>query len=463
MARAIKGGFLPRVYIVAMRSLWCIAALLSVHFVVSSVASSADQQWPQFRGPSAGVAADDPSLPDSWSATENIAWKADVPGIGWSSPIVWGDHVFVTSVVNTGTGEPPKPGLYFGGERPTPTTPHKWMVYDIDFNTGRTRWEREVRAGVPGGPKHLKNSFASETPITDGERVYVYFGNVGLFVFDMNGKAVWQKPIGPFKTRFGWGTGASPVLHQDRIYIVNDNDDQSFLAAFNKRTGEEIWRVNRAEGTNWATPFVWQNAQRTELVTSGTDRVRSYDLSGTLLWELKGMSSISIPTPFERHGLLFISSGYVGDPLRPAYAIKPGASGDISLKSGETSNKYIAWSSPTLAPYNPTPLVYGDYYYTLLDRGLFLCHDARTGKVVYDRQRITTDIAGFSTSPYAYNGRVFATSEEGDTYVIQAGPEFKVLGKNSLGEMILASPAIARGSVIMRTATKLYRIARKQE
>jgi len=191
--------------------------------------------------------------------------------------------------------------------------------------------------------------------------------------------------------------------------------------------------------------------------------VRSYDLSGTLLWELKGMSSISIPTPFERHGLLFISSGYVGDPLRPAYAIKPGASGDISLKSGETSNQYIAWSSPTLAPYNPTPLVYGDYYYTLLDRGLFLCHDARTGKVVYDRQRITTDVAGFSTSPYAYNGRVFATSEEGDTYVIQAGPEFKVLGKNSLGEMILASPAIARGSVIMRTATKLYRIARKQE
>ncbi len=211
MARAITGGFLPRVYIVAMRSLWCIAALLSVHFVVSSVASGADQQWPQFRGPSAGVAADDPSLPDSWSATENIAWKADVPGIGWSSPIVWGDHVFVTSVVNTGTGEPPKPGLYFGGERPTPTTPHKWMVYDIDFNTGRIRWARCA--------------------------------------------------------------GASPVLHQDRIYIVNDNDDQSFLAAFNKRTGEEIWRVNRAEGTNWATPFVWQNAQRTELVTSGTDRV----------------------------------------------------------------------------------------------------------------------------------------------------------------------------------------------
>jgi hypothetical protein len=178
--------------------------------------------------------------------------------------------------------------------------------------------------------------------------------------------------MGPFKTRYGWGTAASPVLHRDRIYIVNDNDDQSFLAAYDKRTGAEAWRVDRAEGTNWATPFVWEHDGRAEIVTSGSDRVRSYDLTGKLLWELKGMSSISIPTPFERHGLLFISSGYVGDALRPAYAIRPGASGDISLKPGETTNAFIAWSAPTLAPYNPTPLVYGDYYYTLFDRFLHL-------------------------------------------------------------------------------------------
>ena len=431
-----------------------------VALALARPAAEPNERWPQFRGPSAGVAENDPALPDRWSATSNILWTLDVPGIGWSSPVVWGDHVFVTSVINTGQAEAPRPGLYFGGERPASTAPHRWMVHDVDFATGKVRWSKEVRAGVPAAPKHLKNSYASETPVTDGERVYFYFGNVGLFVFDLKGTPVWSKVLGPFKTRNGWGTAASPVLHRDRIYIVNDNDDRSFLAAFDKRTGAEIWRVPREEGTNWATPFVWEHDGRAEIVTSGSGKVRSYDLTGALLWELKGMSSISIPTPFERHGLLFISSGYVGDALRPAYAIKPGATGDISLKAGETSNQYIAWSMPTLAPYNPTPIVYGDYYYTLFDRGFFTCHDAKTGKEIYPRQRIAADASGFTASPWAYNGRIFAFSEDGDTFVMQAGPEFKLLGKNSLEEMTLATPAVANGSLIVRTASKLYRIAR---
>ena len=426
---------------------------------LASTAAAPNDVWPQFRGPSAGVAEDDPSLPESWSATSNIRWTLDVPGTGWSSPVVWGDHVFLTSVVNTGESEPPKPGLYLGGERPASTALHRWMVHDVDFATGKVRWSREVKAGAPPQARHLKNSYASETPVTDGERVYFYFGGVGLFAFDLNGAAVWARPLGPFKTRNGWGTAASPVLHRDRLYVVNDNDEQSFLAAFDKRTGTEAWRVNRDEGTNWATPFVWEHGARTEIVTSGTGKVRSYDLSGRLLWELKGMSSISIPTPFARHGLLFISSGYVGDPLRPAYAIRPGAAGDISLKPGETSNQFIVWSMPAAAPYNPTPLVYGDYYYTLFDRGFLTCHDARTGREVYGRQRISPDASGFTSSPWAYNGKIFALSEDGDTYVIQAGPEFKVIGKNALGEMTLASPAVARGSLVIRTASKLHRVA----
>jgi len=437
---------------------------LAIGLVVLTLAGPSagpNDHWPQFRGPSAGVAENDPALPERWSTAENIVWTLDMPGAGWSSPVVWGDHVFVTTVINSGQSEAPKPGLYFGGERPASTAPHRWMVHDVDFATGKVRWSKEVRNSLPAGAKHLKNSYASETPVTDGERVYAYFGNVGLFVFDMRGTPVWSKPMGPFKTRYGWGTAASPVLHRDRIYIVNDNDDQSFLAAYDKRTGAEAWRVDRAEGTNWATPFVWEHDGRAEIVTSGSDRVRSYDLTGKLLWELKGMSSISIPTPFERHGLLFISSGYVGDALRPAYAIRPGASGDISLKPGETTNAFIAWSAPTLAPYNPTPLVYGDYYYTLFDRGFFTCHDARTGKEIYGRQRIAVDASGFTTSPWAYNGKIFVMSEDGDTYVIQAGPEFKVLGKNSLGEMTLATPAVSRGSLIIRTASKLYRVGKK--
>jgi outer membrane protein assembly factor BamB len=252
------------------------------------------------------------------------------------------------------------------------------------------------------------------------------------------------------------------VLHDGRVYIVNDNDEQSFLAAYDAKTGNEIWRVARKEGTNWSTPFVWVNDQRSEIVTSGSDRVRSYDLSGRLLWEFSGMSTISIPTPFESFGLLYISSGYVGDALRPAYAIRPGASGDISLKPGETSNSHIAWSSPTAAPYNPTPIIYGDTYYTLFDRGFFTSHDARTGKEIYARQRITAEASGFTSSPWAYNGRLFAMSEEGDAYVIQAGSEFKVVGKNSLSEMTLATPAIARGSLFIRTASKLYRVTKRK-
>ncbi|RPH63880.1 MAG: serine/threonine protein kinase [Acidobacteria bacterium] len=436
----------------------CLLALALLVTTVFSVSGATDD-WPRFRGPSAGIADDDPALPDAWSSTENVVWKIDIPGIGWSSPVIWGDHIFLTTVVNTAQQEPPKPGFYLG-DWPASTAPHRWMAYDVDFTTGKIRWEREVGSAPPGHPKHLKNSYASETPVTDGERVYFYFANAGLFAFDLTGRPLWSQKMGPFKTRNNWGTGGSPILHGDRVYVLNDNDDQSFLAAYDSRTGAEIWRVNRAEGTNWSTPFVWENEQRTEIVTSGSDRVRSYDLSGKVLWELSGMSTISIPTPFARHGLLYIASGYIGDALRPAYAIRPGASGDISLKGDDTTNPYIVWSSRAGAPYNPTPIVYGDYYYTLFDRGFFTNHDARTGKEIYGRQRITADASGFTASPWAYNGRIFAMSEDGDTYVIQAGTEFKLLGKNSLNEIALATPGVARGSLVIRTASKLYRFTK---
>jgi outer membrane protein assembly factor BamB len=437
-------------------------SIVTLAFALAATAASLTlhaQEWPRFRGNDAGVAPDDPALPDTWSQTENVAWTRSIPGIGWSSPVVWGDHIFVSTVVNTAQQEPPKPGFYLG-DWPASPAPHRWMVYDIDFRTGAVRWEREVNGAPPGKAKHLKNSYASETAVTDGERVYFYFANSGLFAFDFTGAPLWSKPLGPFKTRNNWGTGASPVLHRDRIYIVNDNDEGSFIAAYDKRTGADVWKVERKEGTNWSTPFVWENDRRTEIVTSGSDRVRSYDTSGKLLWELSGMSTISIPTPFSRFGLLYLSSGYIADKLRPAYAIRPGATGDISLKPDETSNQYIVWSSPTAAPYNPSPIVYGDSYYTLFDRGFFTNHDARTGKEIYGRQRVTGEASGFTSSPWAYNGKIFAMSEEGDTYVIQAGPEFKVLGKNSLNEMTLATPAISRGSLIVRTASKLYRITK---
>jgi outer membrane protein assembly factor BamB len=428
--------------------------------VLLTTAATAQNNWAQFRGPGSLGVAEDPSLPDAWSATENVAWKTDIPGTGWSSPAVWGDNIFLTSVVSSVAGEPPKKGLYFGGERKPATDIHQWMVYCVDFKTGKIRWQQEVKKGPPEISRHLKNSYASETPVTDGERVYAYFGNVGLFCFDMKGKLLWSKKWGPFATRYGWGTAASPVLYKDRLYVVNDNDTESFMVALNAKTGEQIWRVEREQGTNWATPYVWENAGRTEIITPGTKKVRSYDLNGKTLWEFSGMSSIAIPTPFSRHGLVYIASGYVGDQLRPVYAIKPGASGDISLKPGETSNNFIAWYQPQGGPYNPSPIVYGDYYYTLYDRGLFTCHDAKNGSEVYPKVRIDPGVNAFTSSPWASNGKIFCLSEDGDTFVIQAGKEFKLLGKNSLDEMCMATPAIVRGSLIIRTASKLYRITK---
>ena len=248
----------------------------------------ASDNWPQFRGPKSMGVADDPKLPDTWSATENVAWKTEIPGVGWSSPVVWNNKIFVTSVVSKGEVEAPKKGLYFGGERKASTDEHRWMVYCVNWKTGKILWEREAFKGVPPSSRHLKNSYASETPVTDGERVYVYFGNVGLFCYDMDGKPLWDKRWGPFKTRYGWGTAASPVLHKDRVYVVNDNDDQSFIIALDKKTGNQIWRADREEGSNWATPYIWENELRTEIVTPGTKKVRSYDLNGKLLWELGG-------------------------------------------------------------------------------------------------------------------------------------------------------------------------------
>ncbi len=328
--------------------------------LAASAAGAAIDGWPQFRGPESLGVVENANLPDTWSSTENVAWKTEIPGTGWSSPVVWGDRIFLTSVISSDKQETPKKGLYFGGNRlEPPKDEHRWMVYCLDWKTGKILWEREVHRGSPASSRHLKNSYASETPVTDGERLYAYFGNVGLFCFDMQGKPLWSQRYGPYTMRFGWGTAASPVLHEERIYIVDDNDDQSFLLALDKKTGKQIWRVERNEKSNWATPYIWNSGKRTELITAGTMRVRSYDLDGNLLWELGGMSSIVIPTPFSKFGLLYIPSGYVGDQVRPVFAIKPGAKGDISLNPGETSNQYIAWYQPTAGPYNPSPLIYG--------------------------------------------------------------------------------------------------------
>ena len=475
-------------------------AVSAVAFVALVVVATlhAQENWPNFRGPRAGVASDNPALPVRWSPNSNAVWKYDVPGFAWGSPIVWGDYVFVTSVISdeprpepdrnpNSTSQPHTGGTV--NQKPL-STPYRWVLYALDFETGRLRWECELRRGTPINAKHSKNTYASETPVTDGQRVYVYHGSAGLFAVDFTGRLVWShevkqpEPPADVATQvsttlnkdgtprtlassyfLGLGQAASLALHDDRIFVSADHESrQWFFAAFSTRTGEELWRVvepKPVEAYGWSTPFVWQSGSRTEIITAGNNGVRSYNPAGTLLWRLKGMSLNTTPTPFAAGGLLYVSSGYAGDTFRPVYAIRPGAGGDISLKPGETSNQYVAWFQQSAAGYMPSALVYGDYFYTLYSQGFLTCHDARTGQLVYGRQRIATDAGAFTASPWAYNGMIFAASEDGDVFIVQAGPEFKLVGKNTLGEMIIATPAIVRGSLIVRSVSSIRRIANR--
>ena len=423
-------------------------------------AGSGPKNWPQFRGADSTGVADGSRFPDHWSQTENVAWKTPIPGRGWSSPIVWGDRIFLTCALSDGELEAPKKGLYFGGDRKdVPASTQHWMLICLQLKDGRELWRKEALVGNARNPLHVKNTYASETPVTDGERVYAYFGNGGLFCYDLDGKRLWSTNWPVVKTRYGWGSAASPVLHKGRLYLVNDNEEKSYAVALDARTGEQLWRVERDEPSNWATPYVWQNDQRTELITPGRKKVRSYDLSGKLLWEFGGMSTIVIPTPFSKFGLLYIGSGYVGDKIRPMFAVKPGATGDISLESGTTNNAFVAWYQPTAAPYNPSPLVYGDQLYVLFDFGFLSSHDARSGQQIYEKQRIRTQNTSFTASPWAANGKLYALSEDGDTFVFQAGKDYRLLHTNSLDEMCMSTPAVAEDRLLIRTVTQLYCIA----
>lgn len=418
-----------------------------------AAAGAAKTAWPQFRGERAAGMAAEQNLPEEWNRTQNVRWVADVPGRGWSSPVVWGSRVFLTTVVNAAATKEPEQGFYRPMDVSIPDGEHEWTVLCLDADDGRTLWQRVVHRGKPCHTIHVKNNYAPETPATDGERVVVYFGNVGLFCFDLNGEPRWSQKWPAVPMRLGWGTGSSPIIHQDRVYVQNDNEEVSFLVALDKWTGAELWRTPRDEKSSWATPFAWEHALRTEIVTSATSRVRSYDLNGKLLWEFGGMSSICVPTPVAARELLIVSSGYEFARPRPIYAIRPGAKGDISLGQGQTSNEFIAWYREPAGAYHPTPLFDGQRLYVLYSRGTLACFDPQTGQDIYGQQRLG---GSYTASPVACDGKIYCCDENGLTNVIQAGPEFKVLARNALNEMSLATPAIAGGRLYVRTLSHLY-------
>ncbi len=458
--------------------------------LVALLASSgAEENWPQFRGPGGSAVASTGSPPTRWSREENVAWVRDIPGRGWSSPIVWGKTVFLTSAISTdGAFKEPSKGIFGNDyaeelvaqglseeevlervvsrdiELSKETEAIRYMVYAIDAETGALLWERVAHEGKPFGGRHRKNTYASETPATDGERLYVYFGNVGLFAYSLDGELEWEHRFPPRPIYLDFGTAASPAVDSERVYVQSDNQEESFLSAVDKRTGKEQWKIARGVGnegmirSGWSTPFVWVTPTRSEIVALGHGVAMGYDVDGKELWRLSGLSGQATPTAVASDGLLYLGTGSQGESNRPMFAVRPGAAGDISLAEGSQSNESVAWHNAQASAYTSSPLSYRGRIYVVNDNGILTVFDARTGERVY-RARVGGGGFTFSSSPWAYGGNVFFLSEDGDTFVVNEGPSYVEAGRNSLQEMTLASPAVASDSLYIRTQSKLYRFS----
>ena len=483
-----------RATIAVLAAIGCVAAAAgqeSPEATVTRPLQAVDQtepvhNWPRFLGPNALPVAEDAKLPERWSTTENVEWVINVPGVGWSSPIVWDGKVFVTSAVSDRPMKEPSLGTDFSNEflaelraeglsseemndrlyARDREMPHEvvieLMLYCFDLESGARLWDRPVYQGNPPGGRHRKNSFASETPVTDGERVYVYLGYLGLFAFKLDGTPAWATPLKMYQKIRDYGTGGSPALHDDLVIVLNDNEEQGFIAAFDRQTGHERWRTLRDLGngrrTGWSTPFVWEHDLRTEIVTVGPRAVISYDLEGEELWRMQGMATMTIQSPFAWGGRLFVTSGSGGQQGRSIASIRPGAAGDITPRSPADSNAYIAWNNPLAGgTYLPTPIIYDGALYELTSRGVFARYDVETGERLY-RARVAPGAAAFTATPWAYNGKIFAMGEEGDTFVIEAGREYRLSHMNDLNEWTLASPAIVGDRLLLRTQSRLYSI-----
>lgn len=391
----------------------------------------------------------------------NVLWSTPIPGLGHSSPIVWGDRIFLTTAVS----DDPDPVFRYGTDgrqdRRSDRLRNAWYVYAIDRRGGEVVWVREATRGDPIVQRHPKNSYASATPATDGEHLVVLMATGGLFCFDFDGKLLWDREVGPidagasYDTEYQWGAASSPIIWDDIVIVQADQQAGSFIAAFNIESGEEVWRTPRDLISSFSTPTIHVGTERTELVTNGAGTMYGYDpASGKELWRMSGSSLNTAPTPVSDQGLVYVASGYR---TRPIFAIRPGATGDISLVGDERTNAHVAWSSPRDGPYITTPLAYRGHLYVVSANGVLTVFNAATGVQVYKR-RIGEVGGAYSASPIASDGRVYLTSEDGDIFVVKAGPEYELLATNRMGEVCLATPAISDGQMFIRTTTHLLAV-----
>jgi len=449
-----------------MRRFFFLTQLLSLCVLVlcssfASVGSGAvpKSNWSQWRGPEGNGVSAETNLPAEWSDTKNIKWKTPIVGRGHSSPVVWDDKIFLTTdiegetvqgakaVGHTYDGKPFKHPDSVGADKK-----HSLRVLCINRDTGRVLWEQTAYEGTVYDDRHRKSSYASPTPTTDGTHVFAYFGTEGLYCYDFSGKLIWKTSPGPIAT-VGMGTGTSPVLFENTVILQcdEDNGEKSFILALDKKTGKEVWKTPRKVQASWSTPLIVRGPQRTELITSGNELIISYDpKTGKELWRSKGHESNAIATPLAGNGMVFV---YAGFPVKKTIAIQLGGSGDLS------GSKNIVWQYDKGTAYVPSSILYGDYLYLLSDRGIITCIEAKTGKIVYEGGRIPIP-ATFTASPVAFEGKILITSEDGDTFVVKAGPKHEILATNSLAEPVYASPAVSDGMIFIRGEKNLYCIAK---
>lgn len=455
----------------------------SLMFFVSGARCATAANWPCWRGPDGSGLAPEQGLPEQWGTNRNIAWKVELPGAGWSQPVTWGGKIFLTTAVTDKQRKPRggefgmtgmvMPGTADGATSgaataasggltggPAPSKQYRWLVICLDAASGKVLWQRTAREGKPTIPSHVNNTYASETPVTDGERVIASFGMNGIYCYDLDGKPLWNKDLGAYPMWMGWGSASSPLLYGDRVFIQCDNEKESFLAALDKKTGQELWRVPREEKSNWSTPTIWKNKQRTELIAAGGKKTRAYrPETGELLWEIAGCGRTAI-TPVGDADLLYIDSyDRTAGRWGVLMAVRAGAAGDISLKYGQRSSAFVAWTAVLTTTRVASPLLYDGCLYQLDEQtGTIRCFDATTGAPNYAEK--LPGARGFTASPWTSDGKIFCLDETGLTVVLKPGPKLEVLATSKLDETFWASMAVAGDKLLLRGVDHLYCIAK---
>jgi outer membrane protein assembly factor BamB len=430
--------------------------------------SAANTNWPSFRGMQAAGVAEKQNLPDKWDGKtgENILWRTPIPGLAHSSPVVWGQRIFVTSAVSSDPKASFRPGLYGDGDASQDRSTQRWMIYALDKRTGKILWERVAQEGAPLEKRHIKSTYASSTPATDGRIVVAWFGSQGVFAYDVNGRFLWKVDLGRINLgaydipTYEWGPASSPIIWNNLVILQCDTQDDSFLLALDADTGKQVWKAEREELPSWGTPTVAATSTEPELVTNASNYIRGYDpRTGKELWRLGRSSKITAPTPIFADDKFVIASGRA--PERPIFVVKAGARGDLTLPADKTSSDAVVWSRTGRGSYMPTPLIYDGILYVLANNGLLDAYDLKTGEEIY-RQRLPLVGSGFSASPVAADGKLYLSNEDGEMLVIAAGRKFELLATNSMGELLMATPALSEGVLYVRSAQSLFAVGRKQ-